>query len=291
MKTRIKRFLIDTLLMFAGSALIAVAVNGFLRPHGLIAGGMSGASLIVYYNWQGIPFSLLYLIVNTPVFLLGFFVVGRKFILYSIWAALIHSGMFQFIVPAIVIPDKFLSVFIAGVLGGTGLALILRTNGTSSGTEIISIVVNKFYSINLGVTSVIMNAFLLLVASIFLPLDSVLYSFVYVVMNSVAMNAVSKGLAKRKVVMVISKKWKEILDILTHEKRVGATLMSAKGGYTGSDEPIIYSIVKSHQVSTMRAVATRVDPAAFMVIMEATDIINDTVGNQPPWKKQLYRCR
>jgi uncharacterized membrane-anchored protein YitT (DUF2179 family) len=291
MKTYVRQFLTDTVLMLCGSALIALAINGFLRPHEFLSGGMAGTSLIVYYNWQGIPFASLYLILNIPVFALGYFVVGRKFILYSVWAVLIHASMFHFIAPDIYIPDKLLSALIAGVLSGTGTALILRTNGTCSGTEIISIIVNKFYSVNLSVTNMLMNALLLLVASFFLPVGSILYSFVFIVMQAQAMNAVFKGLAKRKAVMIISKKWKEILRELHAKKKIGATLLSAKGGYTGSEDPLLYSIVKSSHVSILRSIATRIDPAAFIVIMETTDIINDTIGNQPPWKKSLYSVK
>lgn len=271
-----------------GSLLCAVAINGFLRPHEFLTGGMAGASLIIYYQWKGIPFGVLYFLVNIPVFLLGYFIVGRKFILYSFWAVLIHSTMFSYILPVIEIPDTLLSALVAGVISGTGVALILRTNGMCGGTEIISVILNKFYSVNLSVTNMLVNAIVVLAASFFLPFENILYSSVFIIMNAQVMNAVSKGLAKRKAVMVISKKWKEILDVLNREKRIGTTLLSAKGGYTGSEEPILYSIVKSHQVSIIRTITTRIDPAAFIVIMETTDIINETIGNQPPWKKQLY---
>jgi uncharacterized membrane-anchored protein YitT (DUF2179 family) len=276
--------------MLTGSALCAIAINGFLRPHELLTGGMAGASLIIYYRWPGVPFGLLYFLVNIPVFALGYFIVGRKFILYSFWAVLIHSTMFTVVLPVIDIPDKLLSASVAGALSGAGVALILRTNGMCGGTEIISIIINKFYSVNLSVTNMMVNAFVLLAASFFLPFDSILYSSVFIIMHSQVMNSISKGLAKRKAVMVLSKRWKEILDELNHgKKRIGTTLLTAKGGYTGSEEPIIYSIVKNHQVAVVRSVTTRIDPAAFIVIMETTDIINETVGNQPPWKKQLYR--
>jgi len=292
MKTSVKQFLTDTILMVIGSSLIAVAVNGFLRPHGFLSGGMAGTSLIVYYQWQGIPFGLLYLILNVPVFVLGFFVVGRKFILFSVWAVLIHSAMFSFVIPDIHIPDKLLSALVAGILSGAGVAVILRTNGTCSGTEIISIIVNKFYSVNLSTTNLVMNGMLMAVSCFFLSLENVLYSFVFVAMNAQVMNSVFKGLAKRKAIMIISKRWRDILDEINRGKRIGGvTLLSARGGYSGSEEPILYSIVKSHHVSLVRSMAIRIDPASFIIIMETTDIINDTVGNQPPWKKQLYQER
>jgi len=291
MKIHIKQFLTDTILMITGSALIAVAINGFLRPHGFLSGGMAGTSLIVHYRWSGIPFGLLYFLINIPVFALGYFIVGRRFILYSLWAVLIHSAMFQFLVPHIDVPDKLLSALVAGGLGGAGVAIILRTNGTCSGTEIISIIINKFYAVNLSVTNMAMNAILMLIACAFLPLENVLYSFVFIIMQAQVMNAVYKGLAKRKAVMIISKRWRDILDALNREKRIGVTLLNAKGGHTGSEEPLLYSIVRSRQVSTVSAVTTRIDPAAFVVIMETTDIISDAVGNQPPWKRQLYGAK
>jgi uncharacterized membrane-anchored protein YitT (DUF2179 family) len=290
MKRIAKQFLTDTLFMVTGSLLCAIAINGFLRPHEFLTGGMAGTSLIIYYKWQGIPFGMLYFLVNIPVFALGYFIVGRKFILYSFWAVLIHSTMFSTVLPVICIPDKLLSALVAGALSGAGVALILRTNGMCGGTEIISVILNKFYSVNLSVTNMLVNAFVLFGASFLFPLDNILYSSVFIIMHSQVMNSISKGLARRKAVMVLSKQWKEILDELNYgKKRIGTTLLSARGGYTGSEEPIIYSIVKSHQVSTIRSVTTRIDPIAFIVIMEATDIINETVGNQPPWKKQLYR--
>ena len=287
MKATVKQFLTDTVLMVIGSFTIALAINGFLRPHGFLSGGIAGTSLIVYYKWQGIPFGMLYFLLNVPVFAFGFMVIGRKFILYSVWAALIHSTMFLIVVPQIDIPDKLLSALVAGILNGAGVAIILRTNGTCSGTEIISIIVNKFYSVNISVTNFVMNAALMAVSCFFLPLENVLYSFVFVIMNAQVMNAVFKGMAKRKAVMIISKRWEKILDKLTRERKIGVTLMSAKGGYTGSEEPILYSIVRSYHVSLIRAVTLYVDPDAFIIIMETTDIINNTVGNEPPWKKSI----
>jgi len=291
MKVSVKQFLTDTVLMLIGSFLIAVAINGFLRPHGFLSGGMAGTSLILYYQWQGIPFGVLYFLLNIPVFFMGFMIVGRKFILFSLWAVLIHSAMFQFVHLDIHLDDKLLSALVAGILNGAGVALILRTNGTCSGTEIISIIINRIYSVNLSTTNLVMNAMVMAVACFFLPIENVLYSFVFVAMNSQAMNSVFKGLAKRKAVMIISKHWKEILDTLTREKRIGVTLLSAKGGYSGIEEPILYSIVRSHHVSVVSSVTMNADPAAFIVIMETTDIINDTIGNQPPWKKHLDQAR
>jgi len=269
--------------MLAGSVLCAVAINGFLRPHELLSGGMSGTSLVIYYSWPKIPFALLYFLISIPVFIFGYFVVGKRFILFSVWAAFINASMFQFVYPVFNISDKLLSAFVGGALSGTGVALILRTNGTSSGTEIISIILNKFYSINISVTNLLINTAVMFAASFFLSFDKILYSFIFVMTNSVAMNAVFKGLSKRKAVMIISKRWSEIRDELNGVRRIGVTILSAKGGHSGAEEPILYSVAKNSQVSAIRTVTMGIDPSAFVAIMETTDIINDVIGNQPPW--------
>jgi len=286
----IKLFLNDTILMLAGSILCALAINSFLRPHHLLSGGMSGTSLVIYYNWSKIPFAVLYLLLSIPVFIFGFFVVGRRFILFSVWAALINATMFQFVQlpPQLAIPeDGVLCALIGGALYGTGVALILRTNGTSSGTEVISIILNKFYSINISVTNMLINTAVLIAASLFLDFDRILYSFIFVTMNSIAMNAVFKGLSRRKSVMIISKRWSEILNELNNVKRIGVTILSAKGGYSGEDEPILYSVAKNNQVSAIREATMRLDPSAFVIIMETTDIISTAIGNQPPWMYKI----
>jgi uncharacterized membrane-anchored protein YitT (DUF2179 family) len=294
MKTTVKQFLTDTAMMLAGSLLIAMAI-AFLRPHQFLSGGMAGTTLIVSYYWNVLPFGVLYMLLNIPVFVVGYFILGRKFLVFSLWASLIHTVVFSFLVPTIEIQDKLLSVLIASVFGGAGVAIILRTNGTVSGIEVISIIINRFYSVNLSTMNLTLNTLLVLCYVAILtiaeqPLYSALYSFVYVFTSAQIMNGVFKGLAKRKSVMIMSKRWSDILDEINKDRRIGGvTLLSAKGGYRGEEAPILFSIVRSHQVSLIRAVTTRIDPDAFIVIMETTDIVHDTIGNQPPWKKQLYR--
>jgi uncharacterized membrane-anchored protein YitT (DUF2179 family) len=135
------------------------------------------------------------------------------------------------------------------------------------------------------------NTAVLTAASFFLSFDKILYSFIFVTMNSMAMNLVFKGLSKRKAVMIISKRWSKILDELNRVRRIGVTILNAKGGYTGVDEPILYSVAKNNQVSVIRAVTMRIDPSAFVVIMETTDIISEEIGNQPPWMNKIQRLK
>lgn len=284
----LKGILKSMILITAGSALCALAVNVFIKPNGFLSGGITGAALIIYYKWKIIPLGLLYMLINVPLFLLGVKFTGLKFILLSGWGMVSYSVLLMVINPVIDIPEKLLSALCAGVLGGTGVAIMLRSNGAAGGSEIISIALNKMYSISLGSANLVLNAVILAIALLLFPVENVLYTFVMIVANAKTMDAVFTSLAKRKAIMIISDKWQDILQELTVINNLGVTLLNGKGGYMGCEKTLLYSIVKSSHVSTLKRAVMRLDPSAFIAIMETTDIVSSTVGNQPPWKAQAY---
>ena len=279
-----KSFIYNTLLMTAGSALCAVAVNGFLKPHGFLSGGITGIALIVHYSSQNIPFGILYLFINIPIFLLGLLFVGFRFILFTAWGIVIYSLMLLMVIPDITVDDKLLSVLVAGAIFGMGVAIMLRSNGTAGGTVIISVILNKLYSVSHGGACLIINAVILTISGFMFPLENVFYTLAFIIISAGTMNFIFENMAKRKAVMIISERWKDILCEITLAGNIGVTLLSAKGGYKGCEKTVLYSIVKNKNIGTLKSIALSKDPSSFIAVMETTDIINSTVGNQPPWK-------
>ena len=142
--------LYQTLLLTSGSILCALAVKALILPHGLLARGMTGFALIIYYIWPVIPLGLLYCLINIPVFLLGWRFVGRRFIKYSLLGMVIYSATLSLINCEINLSDPLLAVIIAGALSGAGTALILRSYGSSGGSDILCVILNKLFSITLA---------------------------------------------------------------------------------------------------------------------------------------------
>jgi uncharacterized membrane-anchored protein YitT (DUF2179 family) len=277
------------LLMSLGTAMSALAINVFLKPNGFISGGITGAALMIFYKFDAVPYGLIFFILNIPVFLFGLYFMGRRFIMFTALGIFIYSVMLLTVVPDITVPnDKLLCAIIAGAINGTGFAVILRSSGTTGGSEVIAVILNKLYSISVSAANLIINVIVIGFYYLFFrSLDNVLYTLIFIMVNAKTMDMVFKSLGKRKAVMIISDKWKEILNELMSDSGIGATLLSAKGGYKGSEKTVLYSIVKNHQLGILRAVTMRNDPHGFIAIMETTDIVSDSVGNQPLWKKQL----
>ncbi|MDR0307756.1 MAG: YitT family protein [Chitinispirillales bacterium] len=291
MNGKVKLFFSNVFLMGFGTALSALAINGFLKPNGFLSSGLTGAALMIFYKFDAVPLGLIFFILNIPVFLLGLYFIGRKFIMFTALGIVICSIMLLVVVPEFSVPDdKLLCALIAGMLNGTGIAIILRSSGTAGGAEIIAVILNKLYSVSLGAANMIINAIILIFYYVFFGnLNNVFYTLIFIMVNAKVMDMVFKGLGKRKAVMIISDKWKDILSELMRDNGIGATLLSAKGGYRGSEKTVLYSIVKNHQLGILREVTLRNDPQGFIAVMETTDIVSDSIGNQPMWKKQLYK--
>lgn len=283
MKKRLAEFARHTALLTLGSALCALAVKGILLPQGFLSRGLTGAALIVHYAYPALPVGTAYLLMNIPVFCLGWRFVGKRFALYSLWGMVIYSGLLYAMTFRIEIADKMLSAVVAGALSGAGVAIVLRSYGSTGGAEILSVILRKLFLIPLGTGSMILNAAILAVAVVLFPLEAVLYTLVYVALSSRITDAVFHGLTKRQAAIIISDRWEEIARELTTDHRIGITRIDGWGGYQRTSKTILYSVINRKNMSLLKRVVLDKDPSAFVAIMTAEDVTGVEVGNQPHW--------
>lgn len=279
----VRAFAYNTLLLAAGGLICAVAVNSFLIPGGFLSSGMTGAALIVYYKYPVMSVGIIYFLINIPVFLLGYFFVGARFILYTMWGMFIYSVMLYLVSFQLPVYDNMLSAFIAGALTGLGVAIVLRSYGSGGGSEILCVIMHKLFSITVGAGSIIINSLILIVAATLFPLDKVLYTFVYILISTIVTDMVFHGLAKRKAALIISEEWLQIVRALTEDLKIGVTVIDGTGGYHGTERTILYSVLLRRDIPTLKKAILDIDPNAFITIMEASDVTGVDVGNQPHW--------
>lgn len=288
MKKYLKEFLYNTALLAIGSAICAIAVNEFLIPHGFLSSGITGVALIIYYKFSAISVGGLYFLVNIPIFCIGWFFVGTRFILYTVWGMTLYSAMlhllsFQvFNVPAL-LTDHMLAAVLAGALTGLGVAIMLRSYGSGGGSEILCVIMNKYLSISVGTGAIIINSIILLVSAKLFPIEKVLYTFVYIAVSTIVTDKVFYGLAKRKAALIMSEKWEEIVLSLTSIHKKGVTLIHGHGGFQGSDKTILYTVLNNKDIPLLKKTVIEIDPNAFITIMGASDVVGVDVGNQPHW--------
>ncbi|HQQ85992.1 MAG TPA: YitT family protein, partial [Candidatus Marinimicrobia bacterium] len=274
--------LYQTLLLTSGSILCALAVKALILPHGLLARGMTGFALIIYYIWPVIPLGLLYCLINIPVFLLGWRFVGRRFIKYSLLGMVIYSATLSLINFELNLSDPLLAVIIAGALSGAGTALILRSYGSSGGSDILCVILNKLFSITLGTGAILINAVVLILSAFIFPIEKVFYTLVFIFVSGLFTNKIFHGLANRRTAIIISDQWEIIVEKL-NAHRIGVTLIKGQGGYHGAGCTLLYSVIPARSVSLLKRLVTEVDDQAFIAIMEADDVTGVEIGNQPHW--------
>lgn len=283
-KQRLKRFVQSTLFLSTGSALCAFAVNTVLIPFDFLSSGFTGFSMLIFYKWQAFPIGVTYLMLNIPVLLLSVKLINMRFVLYTAWGMIIYSGML--LVPFSVtfpITDKLLAALVAGGISGLGIAVMLRSYGSAGGSEIICILLYKLTGLRVGNGTIIINAILLGISMFIFPLEDILYTLIFIIVSARVTDTVFHGIAKRRAVMIISDKWNQILGKLKNSNLFRVTLLNGKGGFRGSEKSVLLSVVNSRYVSSLKNLIIKEDPNAFIIVMEASDVTGENVGNQPHW--------
>ncbi len=283
MKNKILDFLFQTLLLSIGSLLCSISINGIVMPNKFLAGGLTGISLIIYYVTPFLSVGIIYFLINIPVFFLGWRFIGLRFVLYTFWGMLIYSILLHFVHIKIPITDKLLSVIISGGLTGIGVAIMLRSRGSAGGSEILSVILFKLFNISLGTGVIIINSIVMFISLFLFPVENVMYTIIYIVISAKTTDMVFSGLAKRQTVFIISEYWESILKELTDKLGIGVTVLEGKGGYKWADKKILYSVIPRNKVYPLKKLIIEKDSNAFITIIEANDVTNVKVGNQPGW--------
>ncbi len=270
-------------LIAAGSALCAVALNGILIPREFLSGGFTGLALIIHYLFPAFPLGAIYFVLNIPNFAFGWKYVGRRFFLYSVAGMFIFSAAIETIRLSLPVYDYLLSALLAGIIVGIGSGLILKSLGSAGGTDILSVILLKLFSVRLGTTILAFNGIILVAAAVLFSLEMALYTMIYLYISSYMVNLVVTGFNQRKAVYVISPQWKDISQEIMKELQRCVTILKGEGGYTGKDQHILYTVITFRELGRLKGLVRRLDPDAFVVVSETLEVMGHRIGNQPHW--------
>lgn len=282
-KKTIGTIVFNLLLIFVGSVLCALAVKGILIPKQFLAGGLTGLSLLIHYVAPGLPVGLIYFLLNIPLVVVGWLFVGRRFLLYSLAGVAIYSAVMFWPYPVFTIEDMVLSALTAGIITGVGSGIILKSLGSAGGLDILTVILFKKFSIRPGMFVLAFNSMLMILALMRIPMEMVLYTLIYLYVSTHFMNFMLIGLSQRKAVMIISPKWEEISREVMNRLQRGVTVVRGRGGYTGSEVHILYSVITFTELSRFKEMIRKIDPDAFVVVTETLEVMGKRIGNQPHW--------
>ncbi len=273
----------NLILLAVGSVICAVAVNGLLIPQRFVSGGFTGLALAVHYLVPWLSVAVLYFLFNIPLFVASWFLVNRRFFLYSIAGMIIFTAAVAWVPAPIPLGNPLLSALLAGILMGAGTGIILRSLGSTGGTDILSVILFQRLSIQPG-TSILASNIVILAPCVFLfSLEIVLYTLIYLYVSSQIINVVVTGLSQRKSIFIVSAKWEAISRQILQEIQRGITVLHGEGGYSGNQQRVLYTVITFRELGLLKDIIRRVDPEAFVVVTDTREVMGQRIGNQPQW--------
>jgi uncharacterized membrane-anchored protein YitT (DUF2179 family) len=275
-----KELALDTLFLTAGCFIYSASVTIFTAPNKMAPGGITGISTLLHYT-IGTPIGTMILILNIPLFVLAFKFLKGKFLIKSIICTAISSVA----IDALTFLPKYdgshgnmlLAALYGGVLSGVGLSLVFLRGSTTGGTDIASRLLKlKWQHVPMGRMMLGLDCCVILVSLfVFKSIDSGLYSMIQLFVSSRVIDAILYGSDTGKMVLVMSDKQEEIAKAITFELNRGITMLKGRGFYTGNDREVLLCAVRRPQTARLRAIVRKIDPAAFMIMCEAGDVIGE----------------
>lgn len=273
LKRSILAALASTLLMLIGSLFIAAGFNLFLIPHELLSGGLSGIAMIIGYI-TGANISWLYFVLNIPVLIMGWFLLGRRFIGLSIVNVLCTVLFMQLIPQHAITDDHVLAAVFGGIILGFGTGLSLRYGGSSGGFDIIASIATKRRDLPVGMIIFILNGMVILLLVLFKnDWNVALYSLLSIYTAGKVVDIIHVRHVKITA-FIVTNRTEEMLDRLLLHRR-GVTVIKTRGAYSRQERDMLMTVRTKYELADLRKMILSIDPRAFVTVVETVGIIGD----------------
>ncbi len=277
-KTFSKRWFFNYFKVILGSFILAFGVVFFIIPFHVVPGGVFGISILVNHL-TGFPVGVVALLINIPLFIWGIRVLGARFGIKTFLAIVLTSvfidGLTHFSGGKALTKDILVSSMFGGVFVGIGIALAIRGDATTGGTDIIAQIISKYTKIPVGQLFLFIDGVIVLGSVIiFRKIDLAPYAIIAIFSISKTVDSILNGLDHRKAVFIVSKAHEKIRQVILSDMDRGGTYLTAKGlFYKDEDRNIIFSALSRKEVARLQGFIKRIDPEAFLVVLDTREII------------------
>jgi uncharacterized membrane-anchored protein YitT (DUF2179 family) len=266
-----------------GTAIYAFGLHYFVIPNQLMEGGVTGIAVLLNYA-AGFPLSVSTLVLNIPLFFLGWKALGRGQMMYTLigvvslscFLALMEQMINRnWIVPFHSTNDYMLVALYAGVSLGIGLGIVFRFGGTTGGVDIIARIVSRSKGMSMGQIILSFDAIIISISLFYITIEKVLYTLVTVFVASKLIDFIQDGAYAAKAFSIISEHGEAISKKITIELDRGVTLIPAKGAFSGQQKEVVYCVVQRQEIHRLKTIVRNIDPRAFIVINEVHDVLGE----------------
>lgn len=271
----VAHYLATYALLTVGAAMLALANDIFLIPNNVFSGGATGLAIVIS-SMTGMAVGLLVLLINIPLLVAGLIWLGGwRFLARTTYTVLIYSFLLDFFRPFVqsVTSDPLLYTLYGGLLGGAGVGLVFRAQGTTGGDDIGAQLLYRFRGIPVNTGLVIMNAAVLLLVGFRFGADKALYALISAFAASQAVNFVLEGFRPTRLVYIISSSPQVIAHRIQTLLGRGVTFLEGRGAYSGRGYSVILTAVRQQELSTVTNTVREIDPEAFVIISEAREVM------------------
>lgn len=266
-KEKLVHIVKDYVIITFGLILYSLSWTFFLVPAQITGGGVSGLAAVIFYSYK-IPIGLTFFFVNLFLVVIAIKVLGASFGVKTIFSMVVISIAFS-VLPTLpsgaIIQDNFLSSVLGGMMGGAGIGLVFSRGGSTGGTDIIAMIVNKYHNISPG--RIILYCDVIIIGSSYFllhSLDKMVYGFVSMAVVSYTLDAFLSGANASAQIFIFSTKYDEIADFINNEFGRGVTALNGTGWYTQNDVRVLITVVRKKETSILFRKVKEIDPNAFV---------------------------
>lgn len=277
----------DILAIIFGAGIFSFGIYFLVIPFHFYEGGATGITLITYYLLK-VPVSLMNLLINIPLFVLAWKLLGKKSLYLSLlgtfsvsaWMAIFEaiplSHRYHHFIFNAFKGDILLACIASGVVLGLGLGIIFNAGGTTGGTDILARIFNKYTSLSMGKLMLIVDAIVLTtVVIVFQDVRTAMYTLFFILIDTLVIDLIGEGGFAGKGFLIVTSKPEEIAKKVSDDLGRGITFIRGMGYYSRKDLDIVYCVVSRNEMKQMKDIINQIDPFAFITISEAHEILGE----------------
>ena len=271
------KFLQELLFLSVGCFFMSLSLSVFFEPHLIAPGGITGLSIVIN-SISGVPLWVLNLCFNIPIFIIAYKILSKEEIIKTLLGVLLLTLCLNFTSKLSNINatnDPLLACIVGSVLNGIGLGIIFRINGTTGGTDLIGLLVNKF------LPSISIADFIVIFLSgiVSKEIEIALYSGLALFLTVKVTDFIVDGFNYSRSFTIISNKSDEITYSIMDKLERGVTILKGEGGYTKNEKDIILVVVSKRQVVTLKKIIKSIDPYAFIIVSDIHETLGEGFSN------------
>lgn len=274
-----------------GSAIYSLGITNFIIPAGLYTGGFTGIAQLIadFFTYVSngrfsLPVSALWLLINLPVFWLGYKRVGRRFTFLSILSVVVGSLALEFVPPLDLgiteaNIDPLLFAILGGVVTGTGVGITLRVGSSTGGMDIISQYLSIQKDRSVGQYSLLLNAVLVFLAGLMNNWLTALYTIINLFISTLIIDKIHTRHHKFTL-FIVTEKPDELIRAIQAQLTRGITVLTATGAYTNTEKKILFMVISSYELFNVMAIINEVDPLSFTDVMKSQHVYGNFIRSK-----------